>query len=83
MENIDINVLFFGSLKPIYGNQMNLSIPRGLQLAAFIAKLKEMSPEATELLDSCRIAIDCELKNDDFAIDKSYELAVLPPYSGG
>lgn len=83
MEKIEIKILFFGSLKQHYGNQMQMEIPKGLPLGELIGMLKKKSPEASEILTSCQVAVNSELENQYFAIHQPYEIAILPPFSGG
>ena len=83
MDLVDINVLFFGPLKTHFGSQLQMMVPKGLELRALIDMLKEKSPSASQILTSCRVAVDSELERGDFAINQSYRIAILPPFSGG
>ena len=83
MDTVDIKLLFFGSLKMHYGNQLQMHIPKGLLLGELMELLKEKSPGASEILTSCQVAVNSAIEHEDFAIDQSYEIAVLPPFSGG
>jgi molybdopterin converting factor small subunit len=83
MENIVLNVLFFGSLKTYFGNRQQLQVPMGLKLDAFINMLKEQSPAASGILVSCQVAVDNELQREDFSLQQPSEIAILPPFSGG
>lgn len=83
MEYINIRILFFGSLKNNFGNYLQLHVQKGLKVGTIISQLREKTPEADKILQSCRIAVDEEVQDEDFELSKSGEIAILPPYSGG
>lgn len=45
--------------------------------------LVEEFPDATEILRSCRVAVDREFAAADAVIPKDAEVALIPPVSGG
>jgi molybdopterin converting factor small subunit len=83
METVNISLVFFGSLKGFFGNQSDISVPRGTNLGILLKILKDKAPDATEILNSCRIAINSEFETIDFTIVQPGEIAILPPFSGG
>lgn len=83
MDSIDIKVIFFGALKAHYGAEIAMSVPKGLKLRSLRMLLKEKSPEASYILESCQIAVDSQLRQDTYSLDQPHEIAVLPPFSGG
>lgn len=83
MRNIQIKVLFFGSLKEFFCDQVELQVPDNINLGRLMKIFKEKSPEASNILSSCRIAVDNELRDLDFIVNEPLEIAFLPPYSGG
>jgi len=83
MNSINVHILFFGPLKTYFGNKVNLSLPNETLIKVLVTRLKEVSPEASSLLDSCKIAVNSIIENDDFQLVDSCEVAILPPFSGG
>lgn len=83
MNLLEHNLLFFGSLKSHFGNQMSIKVPKGVSLGTVIHMLNEKAPAASDILAVCRIAINTELEKEDFIMEQSCEIAFLPPYSGG
>lgn len=83
MSSITLNILFFGPLKNFFGEKLSLIVPEGSVLEEVITKLKIISPEASDLLDSCKIAIDSTIEEPNFTLCKACEIAILPPFSGG
>ena len=83
METVNINLVFFGSLKGFFGNHSDISVPRGTNLGILLKMLKDKVPDAIEILNSCRVAVNSEFKTSDFTIVQPGEIAILPPFSGG
>lgn len=83
MDTIDINILFFGSLKTYFGDNLSMSISKGTQLVNILDILKQKAPESIAELSYCKIAVDSVMENENYIIEKSSEIAILPPFSGG
>lgn len=83
MDTVSIRILFFGSLKAHFGDQLQMPVSRGLEVQDLIEILKTKSPGASDILLSCQVAVNSEVERTDFRIDQSCELAILPPFSGG
>ena len=48
-----------------------------------LGALASALPQISDLLPSCRLAIDCCYASADDAVDANSELALIPPVSGG
>jgi molybdopterin converting factor small subunit len=83
MNTVNIRILFFGSLRAYFGDQMQMQVTHGLEIGDVMEILKTKSPDASDVLASCRVAVDSELEQCDFKLNQPHELAILPPFSGG
>ncbi len=83
MDNITLKIVFFGSLKSYFGSQLQMNVTKGSNLVLLVKQLADMVPDSIPMLGSCKIAVDSELKSEDFSIVQSHEIAILPPFSGG
>lgn len=83
MGKIEIQVLFFGSLKQFYGSTCQLSVDEGTSIQQMTLMLMALKPEADKVFESCMFAVNSDLVDRDFLIKENSELAILPPYSGG
>jgi molybdopterin converting factor small subunit len=83
MKSIQVNLVFFGSLKSIFGEQISISVTNGTEVSSIVDDLKKRKPESLEILNVCQVAVNSELESLDFVITKSSEIAFLPPFSGG
>jgi molybdopterin converting factor small subunit len=83
MNIINIQIVFFGALKSHFGSHLQMSVPKGMALGQLVEILAEKAPAASEILTSCRIAVDSALEKENFTLRKSHEIAILPPFSGG
>lgn len=83
MEQIQVNLIFFGSLKSYFGEKLQILVTKGINLNGIINVLIDNKPEATDILNTSLLAIDSELQNKEYKIYETVEIAVLPPFSGG
>jgi molybdopterin converting factor small subunit len=83
MTQIKIDLFFYGALKNYYGSKLGLMILTGTDLNGILRILKEMDHKASEILDSCKMAIDSEFAEPGYTISKPVEIVLLPPFSGG
>lgn len=78
-----IKVHFFAGLKRYFPNHQTIDSESMDSLQDVIQHLKVLQPEASELLDSCRIAVDENFVPLKTVITDVKEVFVIPPSSGG
>lgn len=78
-----VTIHFFAGLKRFFPAPMPLEGLEGQTGADAISKLKEISPDASDLLDKCRIAINEEFVKLSTTLQENTELFLIPPSSGG
>ena len=83
MQQISLIVLFFGALKPIFGNKRTITISVGCSISDVLGIFIQENALSTGVLQSCQTAIDSEIKDRNYKIVSDCELAILPPFSGG
>jgi molybdopterin converting factor small subunit len=83
METVNIHLVFFGSLKNFFGSVSEMAVPKGTNLDILIKMLRDREPDAVDVLNTCRVAVNSEFETKDFAIVQPGEIAILPPFSGG
>lgn len=83
MDDISLNILFFGALKSYFGNTLQLTVNLGDSLEDVILKLRSSNGLASDILSSCQLAVNGTIVNDQFVLLEPCEIAVLPPFSGG
>lgn len=80
---IDIQILSFGIAKEITQTTiMTMQVESGQTVGALKAKLIEAYPEFQKLA-SLKLALNGTYVEDDVVIDRSSEVAIIPPVSGG
>jgi hypothetical protein len=83
MNQITINLTFYGSLKSFFGEKQQMQVPEELDLAGVVQILKKKQPMASAQLDSCRLAVGSEFEAMEYRIIEPVEVVVMPPFSGG
>ena len=80
---MEIQITCFAGLRKFFEPQLFLTCPVPASYQSLLQKLKELNPEAGELLDVCRIAV-----NKEFVSNLEMEISgeavfLIPPSSGG
>lgn len=83
MDNKSIQVICFAGLKKYFGNETTVSVGLGASYSALIDALKALKPEATEVLSSCRIAVNEKFVPLNEPIGNEITVFLIPPSSGG
>lgn len=83
MEQVKIEILFFGALKTFFGNNIVMNVSKGSSINDIIKYLQNKDAGANGVLNSCQVAVNSELEREGFIIERSCQLAILPPFSGG
>ena len=81
-----ISVKLFGMLKTLIpGGELALDLPPSSKVKDFVEILKVGYPEVGELVMNKRVlvSVNQEIAHWDTEIDKTDEIALLPPFAGG
>ena len=73
----------FAILKDYFSSSLEIELGDTAKTADAIQALKELNPKASNVLDSCRIAVDETLVSRQFDLQEGATLFLLPPSSGG
>jgi len=78
-----IQVTCFAGLRKFFTSPLTISLKLPTAYEDVLMEMKRVNPEASEILDSCRIAV-CESFVPKTALMTSDEpLFIIPPSSGG
>lgn len=83
MDKISIKIVCFAGLRKYFGAETTVHVEPGSSYSKIIDKLKEMKPEASEVLSSCRIAVNEEFVSLGEKIKSENTMFLIPPSSGG
>ncbi len=83
MDNRTIKVICFAGLKKYFGNETEVSVGLGASYSVLIDELKALKPEATEVLASCRIAVNEVFVPLNESVGNENTVFLIPPSSGG
>lgn len=78
-----IKVHFFAGLKRHFQGSVELDSAGFSTINDIIKQLKQENPEATELLEKCRVAVDENFVALDTSVEGLKEVFIIPPSSGG
>lgn len=82
-EKIEISVLAFGIAKDILGaSSLKFTIGIGEAVGDLKRKIISQHPEF-EKLTSFSVAVNQEYQEDDYVLNSTDEVAIIPPVSGG
>lgn len=83
MKKVELHILTFGIAKDIVGKQLfNMEIHENSTVEELRKKLFSYYPELKKL-KSLSIAVNNEYVPDNFILNFSDEIALIPPVSGG
>ena len=83
MDKRPIKIICFAGLRKYFGNETSVHVESGSAYSKVIEALKVLNPEASEVLSSCRIAVNEEFVRLDEPIKPEDTLFIIPPSSGG
>ncbi len=72
----------YASLKDYYEKDFELTGPI-VDISALKTQLKQMAPQAEQLLNRCRFAVSDEFVSGDHKLNAHDTVFVIPPSSGG
>lgn len=78
-----ITLILFGALKDHFEPQMNLEIETEWTGNQLFQHLKSLKPTASDVLNSCQLAINNEFIHPEEVIPEGAQIVLLPPFSGG
>lgn len=78
-----IKVHFFAALKQYFSDSVSVDYIENETVQAFINRLAQLYPDASESLGKCRVAINEEFVPLTASIQSQTDVFVIPPSSGG
>jgi sulfur-carrier protein len=83
MDKRSIKIICFAGLRKYFGSETTVQVGSGSTYSKVIDELKAINPEASEILLSCRIAVNEEFISLDEPIKSENTIFLIPPSSGG
>ena len=83
MDKRAIKIICFAGLRKYFGNETTVHVESGDSYTVVIDGLKAINPEATEVLSSCRIAVNESFVLLSDPIKTENTIFLIPPSSGG
>ena len=77
-----MRVQVYASLKDYYEKDFEITDPI-VDISALKNQLKQMAPQAEQLLNRCRFAVSDEFVSGDHKLNAHDTVFVIPPSSGG
>lgn len=72
----------FAALKDYFDSEFEIT-SNASSINALKALLVNLQPSAIDILNSCRFAVDDEFIDNDFQLQDSDTISIIPPSSGG
>ena len=83
MDKRSIKIICFAGLRKYFGNETTVLVEPEASYSKIIDELKSINPDATEILSSCRIAVNEEFISLEEPLKTENTLFLIPPSSGG
>lgn len=83
MDKRSIKIICFAGLRKYFGNETTVLVEPEASYSKIIDELKSINPDATEILLSCRIAVNEEFISLEEPLKTENTLFLIPPSSGG
>ncbi|MDD2303558.1 MAG: MoaD/ThiS family protein [Prolixibacteraceae bacterium] len=83
MDKKLIKIVCFAGLRKYFGSETSVFVEDGASYSGVIDALKALNPEATEVLPSCRIAVNEAFVALNEPIKNENTIFLIPPSSGG
>lgn len=83
MDKRPIKIICFAGLRKYFGSETTVFVETGASYSKVIDELKLINTEATEVLSSCRIAVNEEFISLDEPLKPENTIFLIPPSSGG
>jgi molybdopterin converting factor subunit 1 len=79
-----VTILYFATVGERLGlERESCELPAQVTASEILAAIATRHPPVADLLNACRVAVDCEFVASRMHLRGGEELAVLPPMSGG
>ncbi len=79
-----VTILYFASIGELLSREReSRELPDRVTSDEILALLSASHPSAATLLETCRLAVDCEFVTGPLRLLGGEEIAVLPPVCGG
>lgn len=78
-----IKITCFAGLRKFFEPQINVRITLPVSYQFFIQELKKQKPDASEILDNCRIAVNEKFVQHTEMMTTNELIFLIPPSSGG
>ncbi|MEZ5103733.1 MAG: MoaD/ThiS family protein [Draconibacterium sp.] len=83
MNTREIKIISFAGLRKYFGGETTINVEPGCNYSKVIEEMQLLNPEATEILSSCRIAVNEEFVQLSESMKSEDTLFLIPPSSGG
>jgi len=83
MDKRPIKIICFAGLRKYFGSETSVLVEPNSNYSKVIKTLQKLKPEATEVLSSCRIAVNEEFVQLNEPMKSENTLFLIPPSSGG
>lgn len=83
MDKRSIKIICFAGLRKYFGSEVTVQVESVASYSNVIDELKAIDPEASEVLASCRIAVNEEFVSLNEPIGSENIVFLIPPSSGG
>ena len=83
MDKRPIKIICFAGLRKYFGSETTVLVDFVASYSNVIEELKVINPEATEVLSSCRIAVNEEFISLSEPLKPENTIFLIPPSSGG
>lgn len=80
---MNIRLLTFAAMKDYFSADTAMTLDSEYTVEDLKQTLKSQNPSASELIDSCRFAVNQVFVDDKFDLFEGAVVAILPPSSGG
>ena len=83
MEQQKVKVVCFAGLRKYFGSEVEVELASDATFKNITEELARLNPEAKEVLNSCRIAVDEKFVSPDSQLNSTNTVFLIPPSSGG
>ncbi len=83
MEKKSIKIICFAGLRKYFGGETTVLVEPDSNYSKVIEELQVLHPEASEILSSCRIAVNEDFVRLSETVKSEDTLFLIPPSSGG
>jgi len=83
MNTRTVKVVCFAGLRKYFGSEASVSVDQNASFRNILNELEKLNTEASEVLGSCRIAVNEQFVALDQPLNKVSTVFLIPPSSGG